>query len=71
MHDRGRSLGRYGGQQALVHLVDDGHLTALRLLELPVPAAELALDVALLAAQVTETDSVGVDGVDLGQHVDE
>ena len=41
------------------------------LLELAVPALELALDVALLAAEVAEADGVDVDGVDRGQHVDD
>ena len=36
-----------------------------------VPAAQLADDVPLLAAQVAQPDGVRVDGVDLGQGVDQ
>ena len=55
--------------ERVVDLVDDRQLAGLRLLPLAVPALELALDVALLAAEVAEADGVGVDGVDAGQHV--
>ena len=41
-----------------------GQLAGLRLLELAVPALELARDVALVAAEVAEADGVDVDGVD-------
>jgi hypothetical protein len=34
-----------------------------------VPSAQLALDVSLLAAQVAESDPIGIDGVQVGQHV--
>jgi hypothetical protein len=69
--DRRRALLGDVAQEQLVDLVHVGHLAQLRLLELPVPALELALDVALLAAEVAEADRVGVDGVDLGHDVDE
>ena len=35
------------------------------------PALELALDVALAAGEVAEADGVDVDGVEVGEHVDE
>jgi len=47
-----------------------GHL-AVGLLELAVPALELAGDVVLLAAEVAEAHRVDVDGVDCGHDVDE
>ena len=52
-------------------LVDDRQLAGLRLLPLPLPAAQLAGDVVLLAAELAEPGGVGVDGVDLDQGVDD
>jgi hypothetical protein len=54
-----------------VQLVDERHLAKLRLVELAVPALELAGDVPVLAAEVTETDGIRVDVVDGDEHVDE
>ena len=71
MHDRGRPLLGHAAEQLFVHLVDRRDLTGLRLLELCVPPLQLALDVPLAAAEVAETDGVDVDGVDLGQDVDQ
>ena len=71
MHDRGQPLLGHRAQQLLVDLVDHRDLTRLRLLELGVPALELALDVALPPTEVTEPDGVDVDGVELGQDVDQ
>ena len=47
-----------------------GHL-GLRLLELPVPAAQLPGDVVLVATEVRQTNGLQVDLVDGGEHVDE
>ena len=52
-------------------VVDRRQLARLRLLPLAVPAAQLAGDVVLLAAEVAEPDRVGVDGVDRDQGVDD
>ena len=52
-------------------MVDSRDVAALGLLELAVPALELALDIALPAAEVAQADGVDVDGVDLGQNVDQ
>ena len=67
--DGGRALLGDASRERVVDLVDHGQLAGLRLLPLAVPALELALDVALRAAEVAEADGVGVDGVDAGQHV--
>ena len=69
MDDRGALLRRDAGGEALVDPVDRGQLARLRFLPLAVPAAQLAGDVVLLAAEVAEPDRVGVDGVDRGQGV--
>ena len=67
--DRGRTLLWDPGGKRVVHLVDDIQVSGLRALPLAVPAAQLALDVPLAAAQLAEADSIGVDGVDARQHL--
>ena len=69
VNDGGGALLRDLGEQRVVDLVDQRQLTGLRLLPLPVPALQLPLDVVLLLAEVTQADSVGVDGMDLGHRV--
>ncbi len=54
-----------------MYAVDGGELASLRLLELPVPALELARDVVLLLGEIAEADRIDVDGVKVGEHVDE
>ncbi|HSR26396.1 MAG TPA: hypothetical protein VLW53_22775, partial [Candidatus Eisenbacteria bacterium] len=62
-----------------MHLLDDGDrpvhagldLLLLRALELPVPALELAPDVALSPGQVAQADGVHVQRVQGDEHVDE
>ena len=71
MHDAGSPLRRHVRREAAVHLIHGRDIPALGLLELGVPAAQLALDVARLAAEVAEPDGVGVDGMQLHEHVDE
>ena len=67
MDDGGRTLLGDLLQQSPVGGGDLHDLAVGGVLELLVPALELAGDVALLAAQLAEADGVGVDGVDLGQ----
>ncbi len=69
MDERRRALLGDAGGEALVDAVDGLQLARLRLLPLALPAAQLAGDVVLLAAEVAEADGVGIDGVDLGQGV--
>ena len=71
MDHRGRPLLGDAGGERLVHLVDRGNLSRLGLLELRIPALQLAGDVALLAGEVRQAHGVDVDGVQVGQHVDE
>ena len=52
-----------------MHLVDLRQVAGLRLLELAVPALQLARDVPLLLAEVAEADRVGVHRVDAGKGV--
>ena len=55
-----------------MQLVDERHRASgqlVRRLELAVPPLELPGDVALVLAEVAETDGVDVDGVDAGEHV--
>ena len=69
MDQRRRPLLGDPRREAVVDAVDAGQLARLRLLPLALPAAQLAGDVVLLAAELAEPDRVGVDGVDLGQGV--
>ena len=57
--------------ESVVDLVDERKLPGLGLVPLAVPSPELAVDVALAAAKVTQADGIGVDRVDAGEHVDE
>ncbi len=57
--------------ERVVDLVHHGELARLAVLPLRVPALELALDVALGAAQVAQADGHRVDGVDAGQDLGE
>ena len=52
-------------------LVDRRQLAGLRVLPLRRPPLQLALDVALALGEVAEPDLVDVDGVQVGEHVDE
>ncbi len=46
-------------------------LARLRALPLLAPALDLARDVGLLLAEVAEPDRVGIDGVEVGEHLDQ
>ena len=59
------------GRQPVGQLLDQGDLPALRLLPLAPPPLEGALDVALAPAEVAQADSVGIDPVEIGEHVDQ
>ena len=50
---------------------DDRQLAGLRLLPLPGPALQLALDVAVVAAEVTEAGGARIDRVDLDHGLDQ
>ena len=69
--DRHALLHRHAVTQQPRDLVDGGKFTGLRVLPLRAPPFHLSLDVALALGEVTETDGVDVDGMEVGQHVDE
>ena len=57
--------------EALGDLVDGRQLAGLGVRPLRAPALDLALDVALAAGEVAEPDRVDVDGMEVGEDVDE
>ena len=68
--DPGRAdLGGEVGLQAAVHLVEGGQGAGPGLVELALPAGELAFQVAMVAAELAEADLVGVDPVEGDQGV--
>ena len=52
-------------------LVDRRQLAGLRFLPLRRPSLDLSLDVALALGEVAQPDRVDIDGVEIGQHIDE
>ena len=69
--DRHALLGREALGEAAGDLLDRRQLAGLRALPLGAPALHLAFDVALAFGEVAEADLVDVDGVQVGEHVDQ
>ena len=71
MDDRGGALGRQRPHELVAQLVERRELAGLRGVPLLRPAAQLALDEAGRSAEVLEADGGRVDGVQVGEYVDE
>ena len=71
MGDRHALLDREVVAQPSGDLVDGRQLAGLRLLPLLRPSLDLPLDVALALGEITEADLIDVDGVQIGEHIDE
>ena len=69
--DRHALLQREVVTQPSGDLLDRRQLAGLGLLPLRRPSLDLTLDVALALGKIAEPDLVDVDGVQIGQHVDE
>ncbi len=71
MGDRHPLLHRQALTQQASHLVDGRQLPGLAVFPLGAPALHLAGDVALAFGQVAEADGIDVDGVEVGEHIEE
>ena len=69
--DRDPLLLRHACGEPLGHLLDRRQVPRLGALPLGGPSLELPLDVAAAPGEVAEADGVDVDGVEVGQHVDQ
>ncbi len=69
--ERGLSLDGHAFAQSQLHLVDQRRLVGGRVRPLTGPAAKLALDVAVAAGQIGQADLVEIDGVQVGEDVDQ
>ena len=71
VHDAGVVLFGLGRGEPFERSIHRGKLAGLRLLPLPLPPAELTVEVGLFAAEVAEADGVGVCGMKRGEDVDQ
>ena len=71
VHDRGAVLRRAGAPQLLLDLVDDRELARARARPLLRPTPDLPLDVAVVAREIREADGIEIDGVQIGENVDQ
>ncbi len=71
MHDRRPLLDGDAGAQAPFDLLDRRQIACLRVGPLGRPSLQLALDVRVAPGEVAEPDVVDIDGVQVGEDVDE
>ena len=71
MDDRDAALLRLAALEALGDAVDQRQLARLGAGPLPRPALDLAVEVAVLPREIGEADGGEIDGVQLGQDVDQ